>query len=59
MRYKVTEPVKDGYSFWDVVDTHDRHIPNFAVVSVYKAVPSAGPIAKVVCWWLNKREIWQ
>lgn len=55
-RYIVTGPVKDGYSWWDVVDRLSEHYPNFKMAQFFEEIPFAEETARALCAKLNEAE---
>ena len=55
MRFKVISPVPGGYAFWNVIDTEDPALSNFAVATFYKGFPFAKAMAETACRLLNDK----
>lgn len=53
MRYVVTEPVPDGYQWWDIADTQNKSMRNFVVASFSVLIPGAENEARSLCARLN------
>ena len=56
MRYRVVQPTKHGYDWFDVIDTQSTIEPNFAVASIWSELPNSGEMAQQICDRLNEAQ---
>jgi hypothetical protein len=54
-RYVVSEPVLEGYCYFDVVDTYRE---NFKVASLFKELSFAQSEAQAIARRMNRLEYW-
>ncbi len=57
MRYFVTEPIPNGYAYYDVRDHESNLGENFSVATFWRDMPGADKVARDLCMMLNEGKL--